>query len=155
MQVLSMIIGSAIVFNGLLAGISIDASLVKLPARRRIGNIAYAAFARGNDLGNGIIVYSSLAVLAALLVFIATLTAFLQDKKSSLLLLLIGASFTTIIHFLGTAKAAPIMLSIKNTPDEEAVLKKKFDQFEKWNGIRACFQLITFILLISCFILNR
>jgi hypothetical protein len=143
------------VFTGLLAGITIDASLVKLPARRRIGNIAYAVFARGNDLGNGIIVYSSLAILAALLVFVATLTAFLQNVKSKLLLLLIIASVTTIIHFLGTVKAAPIMLSIKNTPDNEAILKEKFDQFEKWNGLRACFQFFTFILLLYCFIINR
>jgi hypothetical protein len=155
MPVLSIIIGSAIVFNGLLAGMTIDASLVKLPARRRIGNIAYAVFARGNDLGNGIIVYSSLAILAALLAFIATLTAFLQNAKSKLLLLLIIASVTTIVHFLGTAKAAPVMLSIRNTPDNETILKEKFDQFEKWNGFRACFQLFTFILLLYCLILNR
>jgi len=155
MSLLSIITGLAIIFNGLLAGITIDTSLVKLPARRRIGNIAYAVFARGNDLGNGIIVYSSLAISAALFVFTATLIGFLQKIKGNVLLLLVIASITTIIHFIGTAKAAPVMLSIKNTLNDEALLKKKFDQFEKWNGFRAFFQFITFILLLYEFAISR
>jgi hypothetical protein len=39
--------------QGLAAGICFDTAMVKLPTRRRIGSIAYAHFARGNDLGNG------------------------------------------------------------------------------------------------------
>src|SRR5258706_10343577 len=53
------------------AGGSLEGSLVKLPARRRIGVIAYATFARGNDLGNGLVVYPIWAISAALLTFIA------------------------------------------------------------------------------------
>jgi hypothetical protein len=155
MSLLTLIIGLAILFNGLLAGISIDTSLVKLPARRRIGNIAYAVFARGNDLGNGIIVYSSLAIGAALFAFGAILAGFLQKINGGILLPLVIASITTIIHFLGTFKAAPVMLSIKNTPDDEVILKKKFDEFEKWNAFRACFQFITFILLLYGFAISR
>ena len=155
MSLLSIITGLAITFNGLLAGMTIETSLVKLPARRRIGNIAYAVFARSNDLGNGITVYPSLAIGAALLVFTATLIGFLQKSEGNVLLLLVIASITTIIHFIGTAKAAPVMLSIKNTPDDEGILKKKFDQFEKWNGFRACFQFITFILLLWDFAKSR
>jgi hypothetical protein len=154
MSLQSILIALSVLFNGLLAGITVDASLVKLPVRRRIGNIAYAVFARGNDLGNGIIVYSSLAILAALLVFIATLAGYLQNIKSNGLLLLFIASITTIIHFLGTAKAAPVMLSIKNTADDEVVLKKKFDKFENWNGFRACFQFITLVLLLIALLLT-
>jgi hypothetical protein len=40
--------------KGLLAGLSVKVALVKLPTRRRIGAVAYAAFARGSDLGNGV-----------------------------------------------------------------------------------------------------
>ena len=155
MSLLSIIIGLAILFNGLLAGITIDTSLVKLPARRRIGNIAYAVFARGNDLGNGIIVYSTLAIGAALFVFTATLIGFLQKIKGDVMLPLVIASVTTIIHFTGTAMAVPVMLSIKNTPDDEAILKKKIDEFEKWNDFRACFQFITFLLLLYGFATSR
>ena len=43
--------------QGLAAGICFDTATVKLPTRHRIGAIAYANFARGNDLGNGLRVY--------------------------------------------------------------------------------------------------
>jgi hypothetical protein len=54
MQFLLIVIVVATALNGLLAGYSVDGALVKLPTRRRIGAVAYATFARGNDLGNGI-----------------------------------------------------------------------------------------------------
>ena len=148
MDLLTAITALAVITNGLLAGISFDISLVKLPARRRIGNIAYAVFARGNDLGNGIIVYPVLAISAGIFVFAATIIAALEKVNGNLLLTFIVASITTIIHFIGTAKAAPVMLSIKNSPDDEEILKNKFDQFERWHGFRACFQLITFIIVL-------
>jgi hypothetical protein len=44
------VIATAVVVDGLIAGMSLDAALVKLPARKRIGSVAYARFARGNDL---------------------------------------------------------------------------------------------------------
>lgn len=148
MDRLTAITALAVIANGLLAGISFDTSLVKLPARRRIGNITYAVFARGNDLGNGVIVYSVLAIIAGLLVFAAAIIATLEKANGNLLLTLIVASITTIIHFIGTAKAVPVMLSIKNTADDEDILKDKFDRFERWHGFRACFQLITFIIVL-------
>jgi hypothetical protein len=141
----------AVFTNGLLAGTSFDTSLVKLPARRRIGNVAYATFARGNDLGRGVIVYSALAVAAGLFVISSTIVASLQPISGDLSLLLIIASITTIIHFIGTAKAAPVMLSIKKTPDDEVVLKSKFDKFERWHDFRAIFQIITFLVLLYAF----
>ena len=64
--------------NGLLAGLSLEVALVKLPTRRRIGSVAYAAFARGADLGNGRVVCLTVAIGAALLTFAATVRAALQ-----------------------------------------------------------------------------
>jgi hypothetical protein len=45
---------AALVADGTLAGLSLDKVIVQLPARRRIGVTAYAAYARAADLGNGI-----------------------------------------------------------------------------------------------------
>jgi len=151
MTLLSLTIAFAVFTNGLLAGISFDTSLVKLPARRKIGNVAYAVFARGNDLGRGVIVYSALAITAGLLVIASTIIALIQKMTDDLLLLLIITSITTIIHFIGTAKAAPVMLSIKNTSDDESILKNKFDKFERWHDFRTCFQVITFLILLYVF----
>ena len=58
---------AALVADGILAGLSLDKVIVQLPARRRIGVTAYAAYARAADLGNGIAFYAAVGVGAAVL----------------------------------------------------------------------------------------
>ncbi len=103
------LIASASAINGLLSGLNMDTALVKLPARRRIGAVAYATFARGNDLGNGLV---------------------------------------SILHTFATTRAAPVMLSIKDTPDDEAILTAKLDRFARWHTVRATFQVVAFFVLL-------
>jgi hypothetical protein len=148
MNAFLVVILLATAINGLLAGGSLDTALVKLPARRHIGALAYAAFARGNDLGNGLVVYPVWAISAALLVFLATGLAYLEQQPAALLLPLSMASLTSIIHFFFTSRAAPLMLSLKNTPDDAAVLQGKLDRFTFWHAYRAVFQTLTFFALL-------
>ncbi len=62
----------ATALNGLLAGLNVDTAPVKLPACHRIGAPAYATFARGNDLGNGLVIYALLGISTALLTVLTT-----------------------------------------------------------------------------------
>ena len=139
---------TAVVVHGLVAGISFDVATVKLPTRKRIGVIAYAGFARGNDMGNGIVIYPTIAVLALLLVIAATITAYSVDARQAVLLPLLAACGGTVAHFLCTAKAAPNMLSLKNAPDDEALLSSRLDAFATWHAWRAAFQFLTFVTLV-------
>ena len=148
MALLVAVILLATALNGGLAGGSLEASLVKLPTRRRIGNVAYATFARGNDLGNGLVVYPVWAISAALLTFLAAVVALVTHQPAGLVLPLSLASITSVCHFLATSQAAPVMLGLKSTPDEEALLKAKLDRFERWHAVRATFQVLTFFLLL-------
>jgi hypothetical protein len=66
--------------------------------------------------GRSVLVYSLLAISAGLLVFTATAIAFFVKAKGSVLTAFIIAAINTVIHFVGTAMAAPVRLSIKNTP---------------------------------------
>ena len=79
---------------------NVEASLVKLPARRRIGATAYATFARGSDLGNGLVIYPVWAQSATLLTFLATLVAYGERQPLSLLLPLSIASADVSISLL-------------------------------------------------------
>jgi hypothetical protein len=144
MSLLLISIVVATAFNGLLAGYSVDGALVKLPTRRRIGAVAYAAFARGNDLGNGIGVYPSTAISAALLTIAATIVAYVENAPATLLALLSVATVLSIGHFLATARAAPIMLRVGRTPDDEALLSRLLDRFARWHAVRATLQTLTF-----------
>lgn len=155
MVLLLSLILVATALNGMLAGASLEGSLVKLPARRRIGNSAYATFARGNDLGNGRVVYPVWAISATLLIFLATVVAWVTTQPLGLLLPLLLASGTSMCHFLATSQAAPTMLSLKTTTDDEATLGQKLDRFERWHAVRATFQVLTFFLMLWAVVVAR
>ncbi len=154
MSAILILIIIAVLLNGTLAGGSLDTAIVKLPARKRIGSRAYAAFARGNDLGNGAIVYPIWAVCAALLVFAATAIAY-AARSSGPLLPLSVASTASIIHFIATSRAAPVMLSLRSAPDDEAVLEGKLDTFARWHSVRMAFQVIAFAALLWALVAAR
>ncbi len=65
--------------DGLLAGASLDQSIKQLPARRRIGVVAFSAYSRASDLGPGILWYGILGVGEALLTIAAAGASFIQS----------------------------------------------------------------------------
>ena len=148
MNLIIALLALATAVNGLLAGLNVDTALVKLPARRRIGVVAYATFARGNDLGNGLFVYPLLGVGAALLTVLATAVAYIERSPLEVLILLSLASLLSILHTFATTRAAPVMLSIKETPDGESFLTAKLERFAHWHTVRATFQVVAFFVLL-------
>jgi hypothetical protein len=155
MSLLLILIVLATALNGLLAGLSFEVALVKLPTRRRIGAVAYAAFARGSDLGNGIWVYPSTAIGAALLTIVATITAYVTSAFVALLAPLSVAAVLSIGHFLPTSRAAPIMLRVGKTPDDAALLSPLLDRFARWHAARATLQALTFFVMLWAVVVAR
>lgn len=148
MSLVVVLLTLATAVNGVLAGLNVDTALVKLPARRRIGAVAHATFARGNDLGNGLVVYPLFGVGAALLTVFATLLAFVSHAKVEVLLPLSIALLLSLPHSFATTRAAPIMLSLKHTPDDEVLLAAKLEHFARWHAVRATVQVATFFVLL-------
>ena len=148
MSLVVFLIASASAINGLLAGLNTDTALVKLPARQRIGAVAYAAFARGNDLGNGLVVYPLLGIGAVLITVFVTVVAYIERSPIEVLLLLSIASLLSLLHTFATTRAAPVMLSIKDAPDDQAILTAKLDRFAHWHAFRATFQVLAFFVLL-------
>jgi hypothetical protein len=56
---------AALLLSGVLAGLSLDKVIVQLPARHRMGAVAYAGYARAADLGNGVVFYALVGIAAA------------------------------------------------------------------------------------------
>src|SRR6202165_1939816 len=98
MNLVPSLITLATAMNGLLAGLNVDTALVKLPARRRIGAVAYATFARGNDLGNRLVGYALLGISAVLLNVLATAVAYLERSPLEVVLPLSLASLLSLVH---------------------------------------------------------
>ncbi len=155
MNLVLFVLVGATAINGLLAGLNLDTALVKVPARRRIGVVAYAAFARGNDLGNGLVVYPLLGVGAALLTVLTTIFAFASQAKMEVLLPLSLATLLSVLHTFATTRAAPLMLSLKTTSDDEALLSAKLDRFAHWHAVRAALQVLAFFLLVWALTVSR
>ena len=143
-----ILILAATVVTGLLAGASLDKAIVQLPARHRMGAVAFTAFSRANDLGNGLIVYPILGISAALLTIGAALAASLHGTAIAHAWPLYISSLLALLHSLTTTRAAPIMLSLRQTTIDEASLTETLNRFAKWHNLRSVLQLLNFMMLV-------
>src|SRR5215813_8005212 len=104
-QTLALIVAAA-ASSGLLAGTSLDQSIKQLPARHRIGAVAYSRYSRAADLGNGILFYGILGIGAALLTIAAAISAYWHGVPLGRAnLIYVGALFA-VLHSLATTQAA-------------------------------------------------
>ncbi|MGH2514139.1 MAG: hypothetical protein ACRDHP_00640, partial [Ktedonobacterales bacterium] len=67
---MALTVGAA-ALDGILAGASLDQSIKQLPARHRMGVVAFSAYSRAADLGNGVVWYALLGVGAAVITIAA------------------------------------------------------------------------------------
>lgn len=136
---------AALVADGLLAGLSLDKVIVQLPARRRIGAVAYAAYARSADLGNGVAYYAVVGVGAAALTIAAFAAAAARSSCGAVTGLLGAAAALSVLHSLATGRAAPTMFKIGRAEDTPEALAALLDRFARWSAARAALQAATLI----------
>jgi len=142
---------AATALDGLLAGASLDQSIKQLPARRRIGAVAYSVYARAADMGNGFFWYPILGVGGALLTIVAAILALAQSAPTSVAWPLYLAAVGSLSHSFTTSRAAPTMLSQRHvapTAENEPKLTALFDRFERWQTARVILQVVTFGLML-------
>ena len=144
---LSLII-AAVAATGLLAGASLDQSVKQLPARHRMGVIAFSVYSRAADLGNGILYYAILGIGAALLSIAAAIAVWAQPVAASVRLPMTIAAALAILHSAATSQAAPTNFSQRRVSNDEAALTKIFTRFEFWQTIRVTLQMLNFGVLI-------
>jgi hypothetical protein len=131
--------------NGLLAGASLDQSIKQLPARHRIGVLAFARYSQAADLTNGVAWYATLGVGAALLTLIAAAAGLADHPSTAAAVALWAAIAATLAHSVATARAAPINFRQRRLGDDEAALTALFDRFQRWQTIRVSFQVTALV----------
>jgi hypothetical protein len=139
-----VLILAATAADGLLAGASLDRSIKQLPARHKIGLVAYSEYSRASDLGPGILWYGILGVGAALLTIAAAGTALVQGVPSATATPLYVAAGLAVLHSLATTQAAPTNFSQRRVAKDERALVRVFDRFERWQTLRAVVQVLNF-----------
>ena len=135
---------AATALDGLLAGASLDQSIKQLPARHRMGAVAFSVYSRAADLGNGVLWYGILGVGAALVTIAAGVATWIAGIPVGQALPLWSAVGLSILHSLVTAQAAPTNLSQRKVAGDKAALAQVFDRFERWQALRCGLQLLTF-----------
>jgi hypothetical protein len=141
MSVMSVVVVmAAVAVTGLLAGASLDQSVKQLPARKRIGAIAYSAYTQAADLDNGIVLYAVLGVGAALLSIVAAIIVWREGNEAVRLPAVVVATLA-VLHGAATTRAAPTMFSQRQVLGNEAALKRIFDRFARWQAFRCAMQI--------------
>src|SRR5260221_616987 len=129
----TLLIGATLL-HGFLAGGNVERALVHMPAWRKLGPRAWAAFSRQADLGRGLFLYPFEAIAGAALA-VAAAIAFQLDPgaaRAAALPLYLGAALA-LAGLLATTQAAPKMLSLRRVPDDDVpALQRAFDGFERW-----------------------
>lgn len=116
-----------------------------MPAWRRVGVRAWAAYSRNADLGNGLLLYPVEGIGGAAL-SIATAVAVRLDAGTphgAFLPALVAAALT-VGGLLATVKAAPNMISLRHIGDDVDELQSAFDGFLRWGSVRAVCQVLGF-----------
>ena len=134
----------ATLLHGFLAGGNVERALVHMPAWRKLGPRAWAAFSRQADLGNGLWLYPLEAMAGAALA-VAAAIAFQFDPgaaRGAVLPLYLGAALA-LGGLLATTQAAPKMLSQRRLSDEDsAAVQRAFEGFHFWGNVRAVLQVL-------------
>lgn len=138
------LIVAATAADGLVAGASLDQSIKQLPARHKIGLVAYSEYSRASDLGPGILWYGILGVGAALLTIAAAVAAFFQGATPASATPLYVAAGLAVLHSLATTRAAPTNFGQRRVAQDEAELARVFHRFERWQTLRVVVQVLNF-----------
>ncbi len=141
---LAYALGFAVLFSGWLAGGSLDRYIVQVPGFRHIDIISWGEYSRHADLANGLFLYPIEAVIPFILFIISFIMIIMNTH---LMRLRLPVSLVLILSAAGlffTIFAAPIMLGIRNMPNDPALLQQAFDRFQFWGGLRASVQVLAF-----------
>jgi hypothetical protein len=141
-----MLVTSAALVNGLLAGGNVDRLLVATPALEEVGLNAWADFSRAADLGHGQILYPLLALGSTVLAVVAAVIFVWERRTPSAALAAIGLSATFMIVALPfSLKAVPFMQSLRGIHDgDTAALGRAFAGAHFWGRFQGYFHLAAF-----------
>ena len=145
----------ATALDGILAGASLDQSIKQLPARHRIGVVAFSAYSQAADLGNGVLWYAILGVGAVVITIAAAVAGAIGGIPFSQTLPLAIAALLSILHSAATAQAAPTSFSQRKAQNDTAALARVFDRFARWQALRCALQVLTFAVMLWALVVSH
>jgi hypothetical protein len=133
--VLAMAVATA--FEGLRAGAGTFRALLDLPARRRIGPLAFAEFSRATDLSTtGVMFYVIFGVGGALVTGVTWLIAVRGGAPRLIRRLLATSAIASLLVLVLTTQAAPLMWRVGTSPPDPILVGTLLDRFTTWTLLR-------------------
>ena len=155
MRMVFLLIVLATFMDGLFAGIAVQKLFVELPARKTIGAVAFARYARASDMGNGFYVYPGLAIGGMLLKVLIYVLA-LESGYPPQAIVPIGLAVAFNIGVLvTTAFAAPQLLKLRRTEDKAELLSPLLEKFVTYSYPRAVFMGLQFAVMLWALIVVK
>ena len=131
--------------SGIAAGASLDVSIRQLPARHRIGVIAYSVYSQATDLGTARIWYPPLGIGTLLLANALAVTAFFQHVALPHALPIYVTAALWVVHLLITLIwALPTLPRQRQVAHDAEQLAAIFNQFERLQTVRAALDVVIF-----------
>lgn len=131
--------------SGIAAGASLDVSIRQLPARHRIGVIAYSVYSLATDLGTALVWYPPLGIGTLLLALAAAGAAYIQKVPFVHSLPLYIAAGLWVVHLLITLTwALPTLPRQRQFAHDEKQLAAIFNSFERLQTVRAALDVLIF-----------
>ncbi len=140
-----MLVVATTALSGIAAGTSLDVSIRQLPARHRIGVLAYSAYSRATDLGTAVFWYISVGVSAFLFALASALVALLQRAPLAHMLPITLFASLWVVHLLITLKwAVPTLPRQRQVSTDEQQLAAIFNRFERLQTVRVVIDVLIF-----------
>jgi hypothetical protein len=131
--------------SGIAAGTSLDVSIRQLPARHRIGVLAYSAYSQATDLGTAVFWYISVGVGALLCALAAAGVALLQHIPMAHAFPILLFASLWVVHLLITLIwALPTLPRQRYVATDEQQLAAIFTRFERVQTVRVVIDVLIF-----------
>jgi uncharacterized membrane protein len=145
-NIIIVFVVTTMALSGIATGASLDVSIRQLPARHRMGVIAYSAYSQATDLGTARIWYPPLGIGTLLLALASAVVAFFQQVALPHALPIYVAAVLWIIHLLITLIwALPTLPRQRRVAHDEQQLATIFNQFERLQTVRAALDVLIFV----------
>jgi hypothetical protein len=149
---------AAIAARTVLAGSGIERVLVHLPARRRIGPVAYADYVRATDLHNGRAMYPVLGLTGVAATWIALALSLTTEAATPVQVLLGVAAGCEALGVLATIRSVPVMLRLGRAQNwdqgGEAEIAALLDRLAHLSAARAAFLALSYGALLGALVIR-